>query len=199
MKNKSLLSLLVFSSLIIPTLVNAGLVSERVNLQGNLAIKGDETITLGKSSGKSIQLNKGAINIEMVKLESLISIPSSKLSIEQNGQRLAIKIPASKYLNEDDFELTADSSGLNYDLSLQKTTLKGGSFNKIEEEGCTFHKAGDSDSRLQFGVQKVQNTYITIQETYKLTLGKDNEVAAKITSSKIHTEKLQTKSIDICR
>jgi hypothetical protein len=199
MKNKSLLTLLVFSSLIIPTLVSAGMTNERVELQGNLAIKGGDSITLGKDSGKSIQLNKGTVDIEVERLENSISLLTPRLYIEQNGQMLAIKVPAAKYLNEDDFELTADSSGLNYDLSLQKTTLKGGSFNKIEEEGCTFHKAGDSDSRIQFGVQKVQNTYITIQETYKLTLGKDNEVAAKITSSKIHTEKLQTKSIDICR
>lgn len=199
MKNNSLLSLLVFSSLIIPTMVNAGLVNERVKLQGNLAIKGSETISLGKSSGKSISLNKGPIDIEVETLENPISMLTPRLIIEQNGQMLAIKVPKSKYLNADEFELTADSSSLNYDLSLQKITIKGGSFYKIEEEGCTFHKIGDSESRLQFGVQKVQNTYMTIQETYKLTLSQDKVVAAKITSTKSHMEKLHTKLIDICK
>lgn len=116
MKNNSLLSLLVFSSLIIPTVVNAGLVNEKVKLQGNLSIKGSETITLGKSSGKSISLNKGLVDIQMETLENPISMLMPRLYIEQNGQMLAIKIPPSKYLNADEFELKADSSGLNYDF-----------------------------------------------------------------------------------
>lgn len=199
MKNKSLLSLLVFSSLIIPTMVNAGLVNERVKFQGDLSIKGSETITIAKGSSKGIHLNKGLVDIQMETLENPISMLMPRLYIEQNGQMLAIKVPPSKYLNADEFELTADSSGLNYDLSLQKITLKGGSFHKIEEEGCTFHKTGDSESRLQFGVQKVQNTYMTVQETYKLTLSKDQVVGAKITSTKSHMEKLHTKLIDNCK
>lgn len=81
-----------------------------------MSIKGSETITLGKSSGKSISLNKGLVDIQMETLENPISMLMPRLYIEQNGQMLAIKIPPSKYLNADEFELKADSSGLNYDF-----------------------------------------------------------------------------------
>ncbi|MEA9355090.1 hypothetical protein SHI21_02705 [Bacteriovorax sp. PP10] len=197
MKNKSLLSLLVFSSLILPTMVNAGLVNERVKLQGNLSIKGSETITIAKGSSKGIQLNRGLVDIQMETLENPISMLMPRLYIEQNGQTLSIKVPPSKYLNADEFELSADSSGLNYDILMEKEISNSDSFQKTEDQGCTYYK--NDSSRIQFGVQKVLNTYVDVKETYKLTLSKDKVVGAKITSTKSHMEKLHTKLIDICK
>ena len=197
MKNKSLLSLLVFSSLIIPTMVNAGLVNERVKLQGNLSIQGSETITLGWKYGDSISLNKGIVDVQMETLENPISMLMPRLYIEQNGEMLAIKVPPSKYLNADEFELTADFSGLNYDLLMEKKSSKGNEVKKIEEEGCTYKIPGDR--RVRLGVVKVQNTYITTKETYKLTMSKDGIVAAKFISNKLTSDKVNSTQLDICK
>lgn len=199
MKNKSLLSLLVFSSLIIPTMVNAGLVNQRVKFQGNLSIKGSETITIAKGSSKGIQLNKGLVDIQMETLENPISMLMPRLYIEQNGEMLAIKVPPSKYLNADEFELDADYSGLNYDILMEKTTSSSDSIQKIEEQGCTFYKNDSTKGRVHLGSQKVLNTYVDVKETYKLTLSNANTVNAKITSTKSHMEKLHTKIIDNCK
>lgn len=199
MKNKSLLSLVVFSSLIIPTMVNAGLVNQRVKLQGHLSIKGSETITIAKGQSKGIQLNKGLVDIQMETLENPISMLTPRLYIEQNGEMLAIKVPPSKYLNADEFELKADSSGLNYDLLLEKTSSKGEEVKKIENEGCTFRLKGDSVEKFRMGVVKVQNTYVDTKEAYKLTISKDGEVAARFTSNKVTTDKVNSIQLDICK
>ena len=199
MKNKSLLSLLVFSSLIIPTMVNAGLVNQRVKFQGHLSIKGSETMTLAKGSSKGIQLNKGLVDIQMETLENPISMLMPRLYIEQNGEMLAIKVPPSKYLNADEFELLSESSGLNYDILLEKTTSSSDSFQKIEEEGCTFYKTGEARGRIHLGSQKVLNTYVDVKQKYKLTLSKDKAEFGNIISTKSHMEKLHTKLIDNCK
>lgn len=199
MKNKSLLTLLVFSSLIIPTFSSAGMINEKVKLQGNISIKGSETLGLKFKSGKGIQLNKGTVDVEMETLENPISLLMPRLYIEQNGQLMAIKVPASKYLNADEFELKADSSGLNYDLLFEKSVTKSSETTKIEDEGCIYRLKGDAASKMRFGVQKFQNTYVTQKETYTLTLSKDNETHGTIVSVKSHSEKLNSKALDICK
>lgn len=199
MKNKSLLSVVVFSSLIIPTIVSAGIANDKIELKGILSTPGRDSIHLSFHAGETIQLNKGYIEITTEKASSGFSLFTPEIVVKQNGQSMSIKVPNKNFQSDEEFNLSARTSELNYDLALEKTTIKSSETKKIETEACMYMAVGSSGAPIRkSGIRKVQNTYINVKDSYKLTLSKNKVVAGKFTSTNTHKEKLNSALIEIC-
>lgn len=200
MKNKSLLSLVVFSSLIIPTIVSAGITNDKVELKGILSIKGHDSIELSKHAGETIRLNKGYVEITTEKAGSGLSLFAPEITIKQNGQSLSIKVPRKNFQTDEEFNLSARASELNYNLSLEKTETKSAEVVKTEIEACQYMAVGSTGAPIRrSGVKKVSNTYVTTTEAYKLTLSEGKTAAAVFKSKAEHKAKVNSSLLEICK
>jgi len=212
MKNINLLSILTYSALMIPTLTNAALVNQRIDMTGPLSIQGKDSIVLEQRAGRAITLNKGTMEIRAEKVPMGFSLIDPRLIIKQNGQTLTIDVPTDNYHNDDNFTLSAKDSNLNYDLYLRRTVTKGSVTQKEEVQACTAreytYKCG-VDINAAFncvhgmmdkpGIQKARNSYVSTTTTYKLTLGKNNIQVAEFTSNKVATEKIKSEELESCK
>lgn len=212
MNNISLLSVVAFSALIVPSLTNAALVNTRIDLKGALSIQGKDSIVLEQRAGRAITLNKGAMEIRAEKVPMGFSLIDPRLVIKQNGQTLAIDVSTDNYHNDDNFTLKAKDSNLNYDLYLRKTETKSAISVREEIQVCTAkeytYKCGiDMNAAYNCvhgimdkpGVQKAKNSFITKTTTYKLTLGRNNVQVAEFESSEAKTEKIKSEELEACK
>lgn len=209
MKNNTLTFSMIFSALIFPLASNAG---TRIEHKGALSVSGKDSIVLSQHAGKSIVLNKGAMELRTEKVSMGFSIFDPQLIVVQNGKSLAIDIPTGSYHGSEAFTYLGKDSGLNYDLYLRKTEVKGNALTKVEEQICTYREWGfkcgvDINGAYncvqnlmdRTGTQKAKNTYVDVTTTYKLTLGQNNVSKAEFTSSTTQSNKTASEELSRCQ
>lgn len=212
MKNNVLALGMLFSTIILSSAANAGLINSRIEHKGILAVPGKDSIVLSQHAGKSISLNKGYMEIVTEKVPLGFSLLDPRLVLKQNGKSLVIDVPLNNYHNEETFTLAAKDSGLNYDLYLRKTETKGKAVEKVETQICTYQEVGYNCGvdvngayncvmglKDKTGTEEARNSYVDTVTTYKLTLGRNNVLQAEFTSSNTKSSKVSSESLSNCR